>query len=171
MCFHVNKNCLIQVNTEVVGAQIEPLLGSTHMEWGSCLRSGLDLIAPFWRSSGIKLMKEKSELNHQESFLSSHLYLEPQNAQVLSHLSLKWNEIWMWVMVAKVWQQKIVRQKCLRKKAKEWVEHQGFLVGFVGFLITGLKLINSKIYLVLGLDQRLKCPNKEQQQQIMKKHK
>lgn len=33
-------------------------------------------------------MREKSELNHQESFLPSLLYLQPLNAQALSHLSL-----------------------------------------------------------------------------------
>lgn len=70
--------------------------------------------------------------------------------------------------------QSLAAENCeaeMSQKKGQGVEHQGFLVGFVGFLITGLKLINSKIYLVLGLDQRLKCPNKEQQQQIMKKHK
>lgn len=175
MCVHVNKNCLNQVNTEVVGAPIEPLWGSTHVESGSCLGSGLDLILPFWRSSSIKLIKENSELNHQESFLSSLLYLQPQNAQVLSHLSLlrhsptevEWDECeWWWPKSGsrKLWG----RIVSIKRPKSEW-NIRVFLLGLWVFWSQDQKLI--KIYLVLGLDQRLKCPNEELQQWIMKKHK
>lgn len=68
-------------------------------------------------------MREETELNYQEPFISSLLYLQPPNAQVLSHLPLLTHSPTEvegdtdMMDGGQVWQQKIVRQNCLSQNA------------------------------------------------------